>query len=103
MSDRTEKAHKALADACDEWENDVDAHTPKQRIVFLLDVAHTQALLAQAEAYERIADYHDWLRKCYPLGYQPTYPAPQQVTPFRPWVGPNWASRSGLDHENGNG
>lgn len=49
MSDRTDKAHAALADAMDEYRRD------SRRSLHLMDIANTQAQIAQAEALESIA------------------------------------------------
>lgn len=112
MSERTEKAHKALADACEEFEK-VDDTSAMERVRFLLDVAAVQAGIARAEAIEQATE-----RILYELVLQRKpfaviKPAPGvQVTPYHPWTGPTthppyppatptWAERTGLDHANG--
>lgn len=53
MSDRTDKAHAALADALVLFEEE-DRVGKYEQAMFLLRVAETQAAIAQAEATERI-------------------------------------------------
>jgi len=58
MSDRIEKAEKALADACAKFDAD-ETVTAQDRVAVLLRIAEVQAQISQAESLDRMQNLAD--------------------------------------------